>query len=261
MRDISRVVIFATIVYLLSVLLYYVAQGTPIDSHFDFVFETNTLAIVLYIYFISNPTIKSNNKLKYGVWLLISTKIYDIVTEIKVLDELSDQYEFADSFIEDGLQQLAYVMIAIGLTELKRKAKELSMRDELTGLYNRKKLKDIPFSEFDLIYFDLDGLKEINDSEGHAAGDLILKRFAQSLVDAMNKKELGFRLGGDEFIVATVAGRSKQLLDALEQDLSDGPVKYSYGVESTRKEDLDAAIRRTDLAMYKMKSSQSNKVD
>ncbi|WP_133153862.1 diguanylate cyclase, partial [Vibrio sp. 10N.261.55.A7] len=82
-----------------------------------------------------------------------------------------------------------------------------------------------------------------------------------SLVDAMNKKELGFRLGGDEFIVATVAGRSKQLLDTLEQDLSDGPVKYSYGVESTRKEDLDAAIRRTDLAMYKMKSSQSNKVD
>ncbi|MGF1694218.1 GGDEF domain-containing protein [Vibrio lamellibrachiae] len=259
MKPINKVILFVITVYSISLFLYWVSHGTYIDSHFDLVFETNTLAIIIYVYFIARPTILTNTKLKYGVRLLLFAKIYDIVTEISYLDALSDRYELADAFIEDGSQQAAYILIAIGLTELMRKAEESAMTDELTGLYNRKKLPTIPLEKFDLIYFDLDGLKQENDTKGHAEGDLILIQFAEALVTASHHKETIFRVGGDEFVVATTLNRSSDFLGALKEDLENKNIKYSYGVESTNKADLNEALLRTDKAMYKMKNSQSNR--
>lgn len=87
---------------------------------------------------------------------------------------------------------------------------ELATRDELTGIANRRQL--ITLSEhamqlarrrcepLALLMLDIDGFKGINDSQGHLAGDAILREVAQTLTDTLRESDLLGRFGGDEFI-------------------------------------------------------------
>ncbi len=114
-----------------------------------------------------------------------------------------------------------------------------------------------------LLYFDLDGFKQVNDSFGHAAGDAVLAHFADTLLSQTRDSDVVGRLGGDEFGVllshADVAhGRKKA--DLLAETLKTHPtmwqgkpipMAFSYGAFELKGDDTpDLAMARADEAMY-----------
>lgn len=241
----------------LSSTLFFLHVSVAIDSYYDLVFEANTLLVVAYVYFIAKPALNANLLLLSGLRLLIFNKIYDVVTEIDWLDKIADQHEFIDTLLEDGMLQLSFLLIAFGLTKQLRQVHENAARDELTGLYTRKNFDAIRLEMFDLIYLDLDGLKEINDKKGHAVGDLAIVRFATALESSLEEKNGSvFRLGGDEFAVVVTVGTAKLYLDSLIKTLEGEQLSFSFGVAQGTKETLKEALHKADQEMYKMKSSQ-----
>jgi len=120
-----------------------------------------------------------------------------------------------------------------------------------------------------LIYFDLNHLKKTNDTHGHAAGDAILKHFADVLVTHVRDTDCVGRLGGDEFGVLLSHANQDQALkkaDALAKALKDSPtewngnsftVSFAYGAFELKSGDNpDVAMARADQAMYEQKKSQ-----
>ena len=106
---------------------------------------------------------------------------------------------------------IGIIGISRDITENKKKEeeiKELSVRDELSGLYNRRYYEEqlIAFDNEEnlpltIIMGDVDGLKFINDSFGHALGDELLKKTAEAIGKACRADDIIARIGGDEFVV------------------------------------------------------------
>ena len=109
-----------------------------------------------------------------------------------------------------------------------------------------------------VIVADVDGLKAVNDTEGHAAGDALLQRAAQALGEARAERETVARYGGDEFVVL-VEDVSPRLLSRRMQRYRE--VLDAHGVEASMgwslvypgDEPADAAFRRADASMYEDK--------
>jgi len=119
-----------------------------------------------------------------------------------------------------------------------------------------------------LLYFDLDGFKQVNDTYGHAAGDAVLAHFADTLLAQTRDSDVVGRLGGDEFGVllshATVEqGRVKAAVLAEKLGASPTlwqgqsiPIAFSFGAFELKGEDTpDIAMARADEAMYAQKKS------
>jgi diguanylate cyclase (GGDEF)-like protein len=156
----------------------------------------------------------------------------------------------------------------------------LAVTDALTGLYNRHKLQDSLETEVErakrysrplsIIMIDMDKLKALNDTFGHAAGDVALKLVAKSIQRSIRKVDLGTRFGGDEFIVllpeadreeaAAVAKRIREAILGVEFEsgklsVSMGVVQWHSGFD-TSKDFVHAA----DEAMYLAKRSEGERL-
>lgn len=161
----------------------------------------------------------------------------------------------------------------VTLEEVRRQART----DELTGLPNRRSLYDqVPdrtqagTGSGALLLLDLDRFKEINDSLGHDAGDLLLTRVAERLSRCLHPADLIARIGGDEFAILlgeTSAEESilvaSRLGDALLEPftLDDLTVQVSASVGIAlfpqHGDDLKVLLRKAELAMYTAKTSRS----
>lgn len=169
------------------------------------------------------------------------------------------------------------VMRAMGVTssrERERALEDAACRDYLTGLLNRRGLhtaalalrrEDLPAAVY---MFDLDNLKQINDTFGHAEGDRILKRFASVLRRQTRGSDILVRLGGDEFVVVmkqmpspeTALKKGCSICRAFRQEEGCGPFPASCSagaVICTRAETLTAeTLAYADEALYRAKSNQ-----
>lgn len=150
----------------------------------------------------------------------------------------------------------------------------LAVTDPLTGLYNRRKLDEVLAAEIErasrygrplsLLVVDLDGMKRINDSRGHAVGDRVLQAAAGGLRGAIRRVDLATRLGGDEFVVvlpeadaveaASVAARIVQHFATL--DVDGEAVSASIGVAAwgPAHSQADAFVQAADRALYRAKA-------
>jgi len=121
-----------------------------------------------------------------------------------------------------------------------------------------------------LVYFDLNNLKQINDSHGHAAGDAALLQIARLLVDGVRASDVIGRLGGDEFGLLLVqadaeaaerkAAELAQLIEAspLEWQRVRVPLAVAYGVRAfTGGENAERVLAAADRAMYRRKRKSS----
>jgi diguanylate cyclase len=141
------------------------------------------------------------------------------------------------------------------------------MTDQLTGLYNRRaweqaiELEEARARRYGTPYCifiaDLDGLKDVNDTQGHAEGDLLLKRAAECLQMAVRKCDLTARLGGDEFgVLAIDCARESSiyLLDRLRQTFDNAKIEVSIGMAMRDSiGGILGALRTADLNMYRNK--------
>jgi diguanylate cyclase (GGDEF)-like protein len=150
----------------------------------------------------------------------------------------------------------------------------LANSDPLTGLSNRRYLQEqlrhalavykryeTPFA---LLVLDVDGLKRLNDSKGHKAGDRVLVQVATAMRRTLRTTDTAARIGGDEFCVlatnqvaAAAAPLGQRIADAVEVETgSDEAVGVSIGVVSCPEhgEDVDALLEMADQAMYRAKA-------
>lgn len=175
---------------------------------------------------------------------------------------------------------LAFIVVS----RLVLKLKYLSTRDHLTGLFNRRQIQiDLqklidglsknkkPFS---LIMMDLDKFKNINDTLGHAAGDMVLKRVSAVFERLAGDKGRTGRLGGEEFcIVMPNAGVSEAramaeeirigvATQSMQGDKGEFFVTSSFGVATcvSAKEGWSNLMKRADIALYIAKTSGRNRV-
>ncbi|HAF43408.1 MAG: hypothetical protein A2100_01980 [Sideroxydans sp. GWF2_59_14] len=164
------------------------------------------------------------------------------------------------------------------------KLEELSVRDPLTGLYNRRKFHEFLQYEiiraerhqhgFSVIMIDLDNFKYINDTFGHPIGDMVLKELTAMLGEGLRKGDVLARLGGDEFAIILpetpaanglqVANKLHQALAGREFELPVGKIRttasfsmVSYPEDGRTEESLYSAM---DVVLYKAKMLGKNQV-
>ena len=154
-----------------------------------------------------------------------------------------------------------------------RRSERLALQaatDELTGLSNRRAWNELLAREDErcrryghaaaVLVVDLDGLKGVNDSVGHSAGDAVLVRLAQALKGGARSHDLVARLGGDEFgILAAECDRTgaEALLGRIQTAVVEAGLQASIGLAMRSPDNgLQGAWERADSAMYQHKRSR-----
>ncbi|MBT5029108.1 MAG: diguanylate cyclase [Nitrospinaceae bacterium] len=186
-----------------------------------------------------------------------------------------------DYFSEVAINLHNPTMIELQVLEETRK---VSRTDALTGLFNRRFFDESLEGEinrairyeghFSLIFFDLDNFKILNDTQGHLAGDLTLKRVAEVMILEKRTEDIACRYGGEELVLVlpetqkfnalVIAERVRKNLETMELEFEGNSfrVTLSGGVASfpTDAQDAKSLIRAADIALYQAKESGKNKI-
>ena len=161
-----------------------------------------------------------------------------------------------------------------------QKLKEMSQKDYLTSLYNRRETSDLlaiemkKFHRYDnamaLAIIDIDFFKNINDTYGHNRGDSVLVSFAQQLRDALRETDIVGRWGGEEFLIVfthtdikDAFKKCETLRKMIENKVFEevGSVTCSIGLAAMEEGmDQDSLIEKADKALYEAKNNGRNRV-
>ena len=176
----------------------------------------------------------------------------------------TDVWNAVTFFLVSAASIMVVVPIRIKSIAQTQIIKELSEYDWLTGLKNRtsyeadcEALAGKPLDAM-IIYADANGLHELNNSKGHAAGDNMLRTVAAALREQFGKAHT-YRIGGDEFVVICPGANPneiKQRLALTEQSVHTRGYSMSFGCAfpNSPTEGLDAVIKRAEAAMYLSKA-------
>jgi len=245
-------------------------------------------ALVLDLYmpeYTGLDVIDAARKIDPDVQALILTGSASVETAVEALragvyDYLTKPLESMTSFELALSRALERRYLVKENKRLFEEIQRLAVTDSLTGLYNRHKLQDNLETEVErakrysrplsIIMIDMDKLKVINDTFGHAAGDEALKLVARSIQRSIRKVDLGTRFGGDEFIVllpeadreeaAAVAKRIREAI--LDAEFDSGKLSVSMGVVQwqTGFDTLKDFVHAADEAMYLAKRSEGERL-
>jgi len=168
------------------------------------------------------------------------------------------------------------------LEQYSRDLESLALHDALTGLPNRRLLMDRLSlaiaharrnkSAMAVMYLDLDGFKQINDTLGHDTGDTLLSLVAARLVAAVRQEDTVARLGGDEFVIALwelshadgVAKLVSKVMQAVSQPYRiqgrdvNMTASVGVGIYPTHGEEVETLMKSADLALYEAKRTGKN---
>ena len=180
---------------------------------------------------------------------------------------------------------VGFYVLGNNVTERKlneARLESIALYDALTGLANRLLLADrvsqaIAHAQrhstaMALIYLDLDGFKQVNDTFGHDIGDLLLREVSERMVSSLRQEDTVARLGGDEFVIAIwqvngahdVAKVAAKLLTTVSQPYSirgqtlNLTASAGVGIYPAQGKDLETLLKNADLAMYEAKRSGKN---
>ncbi|HVF38720.1 MAG TPA: GGDEF domain-containing protein [Gemmatimonadaceae bacterium] len=141
---------------------------------------------------------------------------------------------------------------------------EQSIRDPLTGCYNRRHLAALyaahrsPEANWGCIYVDVDHFKQYNDIHGHAAGDAVLVKMSRFLMRHVRAEEAVVRMGGDEFLIAmfdTTLQETEMIARRLEAaGQESGPVSFTIGWAARESaESLEETVNRADRELIQVR--------
>ncbi|MBV8379198.1 MAG: GGDEF domain-containing protein [Paucibacter sp.] len=170
--------------------------------------------------------------------------------------------------------QIANAELAEQLRQALSFSRHQAATDALTGLSNRRVLDELLATTGDaplaLLMLDLDHFKEINDRHGHAAGDAVLREFAERVRSQLRPNDVCARWGGEEFVVllpcATLA-QACEVGERLRQVVAAAPLAdrieatVSIGAAASQPgETAEALLARADAAVYAAKNAGRNRV-
>jgi two-component system cell cycle response regulator len=157
---------------------------------------------------------------------------------------------------------------------------DLSVKDPLTGIYNRKKFDEemdkwIGFSEgygnsFSLILFDIDDFKGINDNYGHIVGDSVIKNIVATTTKSIRDTDVFARWGGDEFVLLlpnTDIQQAEEIAERMRKYIRNNlydsveNITCSFGVATYEKNDTtQSLLRKADDLLLKAKTNGKDRV-
>jgi diguanylate cyclase (GGDEF)-like protein len=165
--------------------------------------------------------------------------------------------------------QWTFTMIAIALpcvviSTLAGRLRTQALQDALTGLPNRRRLEELlavqvnmgrregwPFS---IATIDLDGFKQINDKDGHAAGDQLLKTTTRGWLRVLRSTDSLARTAGDEFVLVLPGSELEEAQAVVARLREHVPtVRFSAGIVSWSGHSIDELLRRADAGLYAAK--------
>jgi diguanylate cyclase (GGDEF)-like protein len=180
----------------------------------------------------------------------------------------------------------AAALLAVSLknAELFREVHENSVRDSLTGCFNRRHALEVVDAELrrarrshmplSMIMFDLDHFKRINDHYGHLAGDAVLAAVGGRMKAVLRGSDMKCRYGGEEFLILlpdTPLSGARRVAETLRGEIQDHPVTFnderinvtaSFGLTAITPGELDPLVimGRADSALYRAKQQGRNRV-
>jgi len=231
-------------------------------------------------------------------WLAISTAGFFVLHQLHGSSAGMTGYLSADmnflytfSLVVLGVSVTTFVFIVeasrknayLRLQEANDVIRELAIRDPLTGIFNRRHISErmedaerrarAGAGSFHICLIDLDRFKQINDSFGHAVGDIVLQKVAKSIQAEVRDEDCFGRYGGEEFIVLLTGSerfRPQAFAERIRQRVADlafadaaGPeqVTVSIGIAEGRSgECFSSTVSRADGALYAAKASGRNRV-
>ncbi len=224
------------------------------------------------------------NGMRYGMRLFAVSLIGCFSATMLVL---SARHMLSDAALSPGLLFLnlfggiilVYSYILMGRIERSRRELELhSNLDTLTGLLNRRALLDVAKTMFQrlqrhqtgfvMLFADLDKFKAVNDVLGHAAGDRVLRQFAEIVRQSIRSTDVAARFGGDEFVMLleettlveaeVVAVRiQKQVAEWANENSIDFSVTFGLGEAPTHGDSFASLLEQVDQALYHSKTQHT----
>lgn len=227
-----------------------------------------------------------NGDLQGGITIFAEDITKRVVSQARVLQlnaELEQRVRERTAELEETVGKLRGSLEEADA--LRRELREQAIRDPLTGLFNRRFLEETldhevaracrGRSRLGVVMFDMDNFKELNDTFGHAAGDVVLRGVGRLLQSKVRAQDVACRFGGDEFIVvmpdSTLEGaRFKagelqgELLD-LHLEIVGLPlpsVEFSMGVAAFPEHGTNAVdlLQAADTALYRAKEQGGGRV-
>ena len=191
-------------------------------------------------------------------------------------DNIDKYLDLIDSIIKIAALAISNAQRYEDLTASRNRYEYTSYHDGLTGVFNRsyyKKLRSDPssFSSGGVFAIDLDGLKQVNDTLGHAAGDDLIQAAGEVLKQTFRESDDIIRMGGDEFTVVVKEGDEalmKKLSQRLTRNLEEAskpgqdPVlrlSFGYSLSQDSHDSLENVVQRADYLMYQNKRLKKGK--
>jgi len=192
-----------------------------------------------------------------------------------------------DMLFNLGISLIILFFVIYTLVLLKNENKKLFYKatyDQLTGLYNRiffisefkicKARAKRNHTKIVIIFIDLDGFKDINDSLGHEIGDKVLKEIAKRLKQHTRDSDIVARFGGDEFLIMLEDIKHIEDIENIAEDLlkeikkpilikgTENRVSASIGISiyPDDGEDIQTLIKNADMSMYKSKNAGKDRI-
>ncbi|WP_238014481.1 GGDEF domain-containing protein [Dactylosporangium sp. AC04546] len=186
--------------------------------------------------------------------------------------------DVVDSRVEDGRELVnqcaALFTVALDLREQEERLRQAALSDTLTGLPNRAAFVETlqgaastPSRHFAVLFLDLDGFKQVNDTFGHAAGDELLVHVAERIRRSLRSGDVAARFGGDEFVVFLDEVTAQPQLDEIAErlraaiaapfHLAGRMVRIGVSIGATTRDNRDTAdeiLSAADAAMYRVKA-------
>ena len=224
-------------------------------SKAEFAIEYLILLSIVSISICAFPVFKKEKIALFGMMFMGIENIFHMIEQTAPLKKVIDAIPSPIAiFLDDGSILIGIGLLALAAKRIITKYECNQSVDELTGVFNRKALGSISLKKFDLIFFDLDNFKKLNDEHGHKFGDSVLVLFSQGLKQHTQRNEMIIRFGGDEFIAVLLPCRAKPFLAEIKTTLSALNISYSYGVApNSDRRNLREAINCSDEELYRMK--------
>jgi diguanylate cyclase (GGDEF)-like protein len=212
--------------------------------------------------------------------LLLGSSVGGVLQILFTADETPDIQEKLHS-IKTYIEEAAPVIESKRLTQI---LKESTLKDPMTGLYNRRFLEqfsdrltstaDRRGSGLSLLMCDLDSFKKMNDAHGHEAGDLALQEVVRVFSASVRHTDFVIRMGGDEFLAVLadsspekameVAERIRSGMEANRFDIAsrtfEMTLSLGVSVYPTDSGDFEECMRAADAALYNAKEAGCNRV-